>query len=208
MLSLQLRPNETTWPIGVGSVMRKKITVKMGLALGVITSAFLAVAFLYGLERLVTPQSSVPESSSPSPSEPIRVTFLENGVQTAAQSRQCQEAKSTITTLLDEGKTCERDSDCVLSTRTLCPFGCFRAFNRKVAEDVEYWFDQYARRDCSTCVYRCRILHNGARAECIEGTCRVDNSRLETKAALKSEIIRATREHPPDYEKPAPLKDP
>lgn len=171
-------------------------------------SVFLAAAFLYGLERLLTPQSSVTESSSPSPSDPIHMTLLEDGIQTAAQSPQCQEAKRTITKLLDKGKTCEHDSDCVLSTRTLCPFGCYRAVNREVAEDVEHWFDQYARRDCSICVYRCLILHKAARAECIEGTCQVDNSRLETKAALKSEITRAIKEHPPDFEKPRPLNDP
>jgi len=71
--------------------------------------------------------------------------------------------ENKINNLINESKSCNVDSDCVL-IGSRCPFGCYQAININNSEEVKSAIYSYK----SNCVYGCIECES---VKCINNTC-------------------------------------
>lgn len=90
----------------------------------------------------------------------------------------CNAKLEGLTSLLEEARYCDVDSDCSLFTLG-CPFGCTGAIRSTEIPRIETKYRIYAMQ-CPICRYRCRKPVFERRAVCEESRCVVTAETIET----------------------------
>ena len=83
----------------------------------------------------------------------------------------CDKLKEQTFTLLDQGNYCDVDSDCMVESGGLCPFGCYYLVNKN-ADLIK--IDEALRKfskDCFYCVYEYMEAPTAEEIKCTDHKC-------------------------------------
>ena len=108
------------------------------------------------------------------PAPPLPARSVPGGIDEALIHK-CEGLANEIKKTMAQASYCKSASDCVISTKFNCPFGCYRIFNKDadltlIMEKTEAY---YAKTNCPRCLYDCPGSPAENQVVCDNGMCSV-----------------------------------
>ena len=83
----------------------------------------------------------------------------------------CDKLKEQTFTLLDQGNYCDVDSDCMVESGGLCPFGCYYLVNKNAdLTKIDEALRKFSK-DCFYCAYECMEAPTAEEIKCTDHKC-------------------------------------